>query len=76
MKITEKQNLEIRIAGTNFLNHALTSFDQSNSQNMALNYTAGVLATKGTANGATWIYGAPNEKFGRRVLEMTMKYNF
>lgn len=76
MKINEHQNVQIKFSATNFLNHALTSFDQSNSQNLSLNYTTGTLAAQGTANGATWVYGVPNEKFGRRVLLMTLKYNF
>jgi hypothetical protein len=68
--------VQIKFSATNFLNHALTSFDQSNNQNLALNYTTGALATTGSANGSTWVYGVPNEKFGRRVLEMTLRYNF
>ena len=76
MKINEHQNVQIKFSATNFFNHALTSFDQSNSQNLSLNYTAGTLATTGSANGGTWVYGIPNEKFGRRVLEMTLRYSF
>lgn len=76
IKITENQNVQIKFSATNFLNHALTSFDQGNSQNLGLNYSAGTLATTGSANGGTWNYGVPNEKFGRRVLEMTLRYNF
>jgi hypothetical protein len=76
MKINEHQNVQIKFSATNFLNHALTSFDQSNSQNLSLNYTTGALATTGSANGGNWVYGVPNEKFGRRVLETTLRYNF
>ena len=76
IKIHENQNVQIKFSATNFLNHAMTSFDQSNNQNLALNYTTGALATTGSANGSTWVYGVPNEKFGRRVLEMTLRYNF
>jgi hypothetical protein len=76
IKINENQNVQIKFSATNFLNHALTSFDQSNGQNLGLNYTTGALATQGSANGGTWVYGVPNEKFGRRVLEMTLRYNF
>jgi hypothetical protein len=56
----------------NFLNHPLKSFDQSNANNMNLNYTSSVLSTQG----AGWLYGVPNEKFGRRVVELTFRYNF
>lgn len=76
IKISENQNVQIKFSATNFLNHALTSFDQSNGQNLSLNYTTGQLATTGSASGSNWVYGIPNEKFGRRVLEMTLRYNF
>jgi hypothetical protein len=76
IKITENQNAQIKFSATNFLNHPLTSFDSSNGQNLDLNYTKGVLATTGQANGGTWVFGVPNEKFGRRVLEMSLRYNF
>ena len=74
--ITEKQSAEIKFSATNFLNHALTSFDQSNANNLNLNFTTGVFQSAGTASGANWVYGVPNEKFGRRVLEMSLRYNF
>ena len=76
IKTHGNQNAQIKFSATNFSNHPLTSFDQSNSQNLTLNYQTGVLQTKGTASGATWVYGVPNEKFGRRVLEMSLRYNF
>lgn len=75
-RMTENQSAEIKFSATNFLNHALTSFDQSNGQNLTLNYQTGALTTQGTQSGADWIYGVPNEKFGRRVLEMSLRYNF
>jgi hypothetical protein len=71
-KFTESQNAQIKLTGMNFLNHALWSFDDNNHNNYYLQYTKGVLATSGTG----WAYGVPNEKFGRRVLEVTVKYNF
>lgn len=72
IRITEHQNTQIKFTGMNFLNHALTSFDQNNANNINLNYSKGTLAT----SGASWVYGVPNEKFGRRVLEMSLRYNF
>ena len=72
IKITERQNVQFKINANNFLNHPLKSFDQNNNQNINLNFNSGVLATQG----AGWRYGVTNEKFGRRVLELTMKYNF
>jgi hypothetical protein len=72
IRITERQNAQIKLTGMSFLNHPLRSFDNNNSNNYYLNYTDGVLATSGSG----WTYGVPNEKFGRRVLEITAKYNF
>jgi len=76
IRVTERQSAQIKFSATNFLNHPLTSFDQSNGQNLNLNYQTGVLQTTGTASGANWVYGVPNEKFGRRVLEMSLRYSF
>jgi hypothetical protein len=72
IKIAERQSAEVKFTGMNFLNHALTSFDQNNANNINLNFSDSVLATSGTG----WVYGVPNEKFGRRVLEMSLRYNF
>jgi hypothetical protein len=77
IKVTERQNVQIKFSATNFLNHPLASFDQDNANNLNLNYSAGVLTTSGTGNGGGWHYGVPNEKFGgRRVMEMSLRYNF
>jgi hypothetical protein len=75
-RITEGQNAQVKFSATNFLNHPLISFDQSNANNLNLNYTTGVMQDTGSASGSTWLYGVPNEKFGRRVLEMSLRYNF
>jgi hypothetical protein len=76
IRISENQKAQIKFSATNFLNHPLTSFDQSNDQNLKLSASNGVIATSGSANGGTWNYGVPNEKFGRRILEMSLRYNF
>jgi hypothetical protein len=73
VRITEHQNAEIKVNANNFANHGLTSFDQNNNQNETLSsFTNGVLPTSG--NG--WTYGVPHENFGRRVIELTVRYNF
>jgi len=72
IKVAERQNAEVKFTGMNFLNHALTSFDQNNPNNINLNFTNSVLKTSDT----NWTYGVPNEKFGRRVLELSVRYNF
>jgi hypothetical protein len=76
IRISERQNAQIKFSATNWMNHPLISFDQGNANNLNLNYTTGVLATSGAASGGTWAYGVPNEKFGRRVLEMSLRYSF
>jgi hypothetical protein len=78
IRITEHQNAQIKFSATNFVNHALTSFDQNNPNNLNLSLSNGVLTTTGGGlpNGGQWSYGVPNEKFGRRVLEMSLRYNF
>lgn len=72
IRITEHQNAQIKFTGLNFINHPLTSFDQNNANNLNLNFTNGAPVASGTG----WVYGVPNEKFGRRVLEITARYNF
>ena len=72
IRIAERQNATFKLTGMNFINHPLKSFDQNNSNNLNLNFNNGVLAMSDTG----WTYGVTNEKFGRRVLEMTLKYNF
>lgn len=72
IRITEHQNAVFKFTGMNFINHPLKSFDQNNANNLNLNFTNGVLATSGPG----WVYGVTNEKFGRRVAELTFKYNF
>ncbi|HKO18606.1 MAG TPA: TonB-dependent receptor, partial [Acidobacteriaceae bacterium] len=72
IRITEHQNAQIKFTGLNFLNHPLTSFDQNNANNLNLNFTNGALKTQDKG----WAYGVPNEKFGRRVLELSLRYNF
>lgn len=72
IRISEHQNATFKLTGMNFLNHPLKSFDQNNANNLNLNFTDAAL-DKG--NGM-WTYGVTNEKFGRRVAELTFKYNF
>lgn len=72
IRVTERQSAQIKFTGMNFLNHALKSFDGNNANNVKLNFTNGVLQTSDTG----WVYGVPNEKFGRRVLELSARYDF
>jgi len=51
-KVTERQNVEFRISGFNFLNHPLDSFQNNGDNTIGFNY-------EGTFNGAPCGHGAP-----------------
>jgi hypothetical protein len=73
VKIRESQSAQVKVNANNFANHGLISFDQNNKQNETLaSFTNGALPTSGTG----WTYGVPYEHFGRRVIELTVRYNF
>jgi hypothetical protein len=81
-KITESQNVQFSIAGFNFLNHPLSSFDPNDSRNRTLSYrpaTAGLADYTNYAGpytlSATGV-GRPTIKYGRRVVELSLKYSF
>jgi len=72
-KIGEHQNAQFRIAGFNFLNHALLSFAPGDSNTELNNYTyvAGTGEVNGNAN-----FGHAQWHFGQRILELGVKYSF
>ena len=76
IRVTERQSAEIKFTGMNFMNHALNSFDQNNANNLNLNFTKGVLKAQDDSGNGAWVSGVPNVKFGRRVLELSVRYNF
>ena len=86
-QIKEKQNLEVRFSGFNFLNHALPSFTGGdNNLHLNFNSTTGKLSNgNGTsqANGGGKCPGPTCEDFGyadytygHRELEFGAKYSF
>ena len=71
-KIGEHQNMQFRIAGFNFLNHALTSFESGDS-NLQLNNFSYVNG-KEVNNNTT--FGQAKWRFGQRILELGAKFSF
>jgi len=73
-KIAEKQNVELRFAGFNFLNHTLLSFN-GNDSNLSLNGNA--TDTQHACPGVSCQeFGFADYHYGHRVIELAAKYSF
>jgi hypothetical protein len=66
-KLSERQNLQFRFSGFDFLNHSLQSFT-NNDNNLKLTFDS-----KGNANSN---FGLAQYRFGHRILELGVKYSF
>jgi hypothetical protein len=81
-KITESQNVQFSIAGFNFLNHPLSSFDPNDARNRTLSFRPSAAGLADYTNYAgpytlsTTGVGRPTIKYGRRVVELSLKYAF
>jgi hypothetical protein len=85
--LSGQQNLQFRVSAFNFLNHPITSFNSHQSNEASLEMSGGSFATAGATNvtntngpscsdaGST-CFGYAGYKTGRRVMEMSMRYNF
>jgi len=84
-KITDKQDMQLRLAGFNFLNHPITSFSSSDSTNPLIltvgddtnsHYNSVQEALAGAKVVNPNIFGITTFKQGQRILELGFKYNF
>jgi hypothetical protein len=81
-KITESQNVQFSVAGFNFLNHPLSSFDPNDARNRTLSFRPSTTGLADYTNYAgpytlsTTGVGRPTIKYGRRVVELSLKYAF
>jgi hypothetical protein len=85
IKLSERQDMQFRFSGFNFLNHPLMAFAEGNgAQNVSLSVGNGKGALPATAsqaiqnavitNGST--FGIAAYKSGVRILEAGFTYNF
>ena len=77
-KVREKDNLQLRLAAFNFLNHALTSFDPNNiTSSLTLSQQFGTAGQRLTAADLTEPgFGIASIKEGSRLVELSAKYTF
>jgi hypothetical protein len=84
-KISDRQNIQFRGSGFNFLNHPITSFsglDPSNPLNLQVGdaSTSHYTSLQDALNGAKivnpTIFGGTLYKRGQRIVELGFKYNF
>jgi hypothetical protein len=83
-KFSDRQNIQFRLSGFNFLNHPISSFANYNLSTLDL--TAGdpsgsAYGTPQTAISGMQILNASNfgftaYKYGQRIVELGFKYNF
>ncbi len=71
-KIGEHQNAQFRIAGFNFLNHALTSFE-AGDPNLDLNNFSFANGQEVNNNPS---FGQAKWRYGQRIVELGVKYSF
>lgn len=84
--LSDRRNLEFRVSAFNFLNHPITSFSSRYTNEASLELTgsdyADVHLQNGTNNGAScsaWgsqCFGYAGYKTGRRVMEISARFNF
>jgi hypothetical protein len=82
--INDRQNMQFRLSGFNFLNHPITSFNNTNLSALALSagdcgtctYTDPEQAEAGMQITNASTFGSTAFKNGQRIVELGFKYNF
>jgi hypothetical protein len=72
-KITERQKLQFRASAFNFLNHPLRSFNPNDNTNLTLKFAQN---GQGQFVQSNPTFGVADVKFGRRIMELALKYSF
>jgi hypothetical protein len=83
-KINDRQNMQFRLSGFNFLNHPLSSFANYNLSSLSLiagdpagsSYATPQAAISGVKILNTSNFGYTAYKYGQRIVELGFKYNF
>jgi len=84
LTLSSRQNMQFRLSGFNFLNHAITSFNNTNLNNLYLTagdpsgsaYTTPQQAYAGLSITNADSFGYTTYKNGVRIVELGFKYNF
>jgi hypothetical protein len=84
-KVTERQNIQFRASAFDFMNHALPQFSLASDVNLSMGCNSSTQDTQAptcdggganTNNGYHGTTGKPAFETGRRVMEVSLKYNF